>query len=185
MATRDVAVIVGSLRRESWNRKVANVLRELAPPSLVLEIVEIGALPLYNQDSEADVPAAWAAFRERVRKADAVLFVTAEYNRGVPGVLKNAIDVGSRPYRENAWGGKPGGVVSASPGAMGGFGASQHLRQTLMAVNVTTMPQPEVYLNGVDKLFDADGNLNNESTRGFLTKYMVAFGNWVERCVRP
>jgi chromate reductase len=184
MTTKDVAVFVGSLRKESWNRKIAKVLCEIAPASLKLEIVEIGALPLYNQDSEAEVPAAWASFRERARKADAVLFVTPEYNRSVPGVLKNAVDVGSRPYGKSVWDGKPGGVVSVSPGTMGGFGSNQHLRQSLIALNVPTMPQPEAYIAGADKLFDANGKLTNDSTRGFLTKYMVAFGNWVERNAR-
>ena len=132
---RDVAVLVGSLRKDSINRKVAAALRELAPASLKLEIIEIGHLPLYNRDQDAKPPAEWAAFRQRIKGADAILFVTPEYNRSVPAPLKNAIDVGSRPYGQSAWNGKPGAVVSASPGAIGGFGANHHLRQSLVFLN--------------------------------------------------
>ena len=180
-AAKDVVVLVGSLRKDSFNRKMAQALRELAPPSLALEIVEIGQLPLYNQDEDANPPAAWTAFRDRVRKADAVLFVTPEYNRSVPAVLKNAIDVGSRPYGKSVWDGKPGAVVSVSPSAIGAFGANHHLRQSLVFLNVPAMQQPEAYVGGADKLFDADGKLTNPSTRDFLAKYMQAYAAWVER----
>lgn len=178
---KDVAVFVGSLRKESFNRKMAHVLRELAPPSLKLEIVEIGQLPLYNQDHDANPPASWTVFRDRVRSADAVLFVTPEYNRSVPAVLKNAIDVASRPYGKNNWDAKPGAVVSVSPGAIGGFGANHHLRQSLVFLNVPTMQQPEAYVGGADKLFDGDGKLTVPATREFLAKYLQAFAAWVER----
>jgi len=178
---RDVAVLVGSLRKDSLNRKLAQALAALAPASLKLEIIEIGQLPLYNQDADADPPAAWTAFRDRIRRADGVLFVTPEYNRSVPGVLKNAIDVGSRPYGQSAWDGKPGGVVSASPGAIGGFGANHHLRQSLVFLNVPVLQQPEAYLGGADKLFDERGGIVNESTRGFLQKYMATYATWLER----
>jgi chromate reductase, NAD(P)H dehydrogenase (quinone) len=178
--TRDVAVIVGSLRKDSINRKVANALVELAPATLKLGIVEIGDLPIYNQDTDgANPPAAWTQFRDRIKAADAVLFVTPEHNRSVPAALKNAIDVGSRPYGKSAWSGKPGAVVSASPGAIGGFGANHHLRQSLVFLNVPAMPQPEAYLGGADKLFDAQGKLANEGTRKFLHEFMQAFGAWV------
>jgi chromate reductase, NAD(P)H dehydrogenase (quinone) len=177
--SRNVAVIVGSLRKDSINRKVANALVELAPASLKLAIVEIGDLPIYNQDADADSPAAWTQFRERIRAADALLFVTPEHNRSVPAALKNAIDIGSRPYGKSAWNGKPGAVVSASPGAIGGFGANHHLRQSLVFLNVPAMPQPEAYLGGADKLFDAQGKLANEGTRKFLQEFMQAFGTWV------
>jgi chromate reductase, NAD(P)H dehydrogenase (quinone) len=177
--TRNVAVIVGSLRKDSINRKVANALVELAPASLQLGIVEIGELPIYNQDGDADPPAAWTQFRERIRAADAVLFVTPEHNRSVPAALKNALDIGSRPYGKSAWNGKPGAVVSASPGAIGGFGANHHLRQSLVFLNVPAMPQPEAYLGGADKLFDAQGRLANEDTRKFLQGFMQAFGAWI------
>jgi chromate reductase, NAD(P)H dehydrogenase (quinone) len=177
--TRDVAVLVGSLRKDSINRKVGNALVELAPAALKLSIVAIGDLPIYNQDLEGTPPAAWTRFRERIRAADAVLFVTPEHNRSVPAALKNAIDVGSRPYGKSAWSGKPGAVVSASPGAIGGFGANHHLRQSLVFLNVPAMAQPEAYLGGADKLFDAQGKLANDGTRKFLQDFMQAFGAWI------
>src|SRR6266704_1016410 len=149
---RDVAVIVGSLRRDSINRKVANALAELAPAELKLSIVEIAELPIYNQDGDESPPAAWTEFRARIRRADAVLFVTPEHNRSVPAALKNGLDIGSRPYGKNAWSGKPGAVVSASPGAIGAFGANHHLRQSLVFLNVPAMPQPEAYIGGADQL---------------------------------
>lgn len=177
----NVAVLVGSLRKESFNRKIANILIKSAPASLKGEIVEIGALPLYNQDlDEGQPPEAWTAFRQRMKTADAVLFVTAEYNRSVPAVLKNALDVGSRPYGQSIWDGKPAAVVSASPGAIGGFGANHHLRQSLVFLNVPTMQQPEVYLSAVNKLLDASGNPADESTSKFLTSVVTAFAAWVE-----
>ena len=183
--TRDVAVFVGSLRRQSWTRRIAVALGRLAPSQLKLEIVEIGDLPLYNQDLETDTPPEpWTRLRNRIRAADAVLFATPEYNRSVPSVLKNAIDVGSRPAGKAAWNGKPGAVVSVSPGALGAFGANHHLRQSLVFLDVPTLQQPEVYLGGVANLVDAEGNITNESTRAFLTKFMNAFAHWIEvqRC---
>jgi chromate reductase len=180
-AGRDVAVFVGSLRKDSINRKLANALAELAPSELKLSIVEIGQLPLYNQDNDSESPPeAWTAFRQRVKSADAVLFVTPEYNRSVPAPLKNALDVGSRPYGQNAWNGKPGAVVSASPGAIGGFGANHHLRQSLVFLNVPAMQQPEAYVGGADKLFDGDGRLVNDGSRKFLRSFMQAFAHWIE-----
>jgi chromate reductase len=179
MASRNVAVFVGSLRRDSFNRKIAKALIELAPSSLQLEIVEIGHLPLYNQDLEDSTPESWTALRQRIRAADAVLFVTPEYNRSVPGVLKNAIDVGSRPYGQCAWDGKPGAVISASPGAIGGFGANHHLRQSLVFLNVPAMQQPEAYIGHVGTLFDDQGRLTNESTRDFLRNFLQAFESWI------
>jgi chromate reductase len=176
---RDVTVIVGSLRKDSINRKVANALVELAPASLKLSIIEIGQLPIYNQDGDESPPPAWTQFRERIASADAVLFVTPEHNRSVPAALKNAIDVGSRPYGKSAWNGKPGAVVSASPGSIGGFGANHHLRQSLVFLNVPAMAQPEAYLGGADKLFDAHGKLANEGTRKFLQNFMQAFDAWI------
>lgn len=181
MNTRNVAVFVGSLRKEAFSRKTAKALIARAPDSLKLEIVEIGQLPLYNQDDDtAAPPAEWTAFRERVRAADAVLFVTPEYNRSVPAALKNAVDVGSRPYGQSVWDGKPGAVVSVSPGNIGGFGANHHLRQSLVFINVPAMPQPEAYIGGAANLFDAEGNLTNESTSQFLEKFMQAFADWIE-----
>ncbi|UWU66153.1 NADPH-dependent FMN reductase [Bradyrhizobium sp. NC92] len=177
--TRDVAVIVGSLRKDSINRQLANALAQLAPGSLKLSEVEVGHLPIYNQDSDDAPPPVWTSFRERIRATDAILFVTPEHNRSVPAALKNAIDIGSRPYGKNAWNGKPGAVVSASPGAIGGFGANHHLRQSLVFLNVPAMPQPEAYLGGADKLFDADGKLVNERIRKFLQQFMHAFEAWI------
>lgn len=177
--TRDVAVLVGSLRKQSINRKLANALGQLAPASLKLSEIEIGHLPIYNQDSDEAPPAVRTSFRERIRAAEAVLFVTPEHNRSVPAALKNALDIGSRPYGRSAWNGKPGAVVSASPGAIGGFGANHHLRQSLVFLNVPAMPQPEAYLGGADKLFDADGKLVNEGTRKFLQQFMDAFESWI------
>ena len=179
--TRDVAVIVGSLRKESFNRKLANALVAMAPAPLKLEIVEIRQLPLYNQDDDANPPAASAAFKERVQKADAVLFVTPEYNRSVPGVLKNAIDIASRPYGKSAWNGKPGAVISVSPGAIGAYGANHHLRQSLVFLNVPAMPQPEAYLGNAAKLFDENGKLIDDTARDFLAKFLQAFAQWIER----
>jgi len=175
---RDVAVFVGSLRKDAFSRKVANALATLGPPSLKLSIVEIGHLPLYNQDDEAGPPAAWTSFRTRVKAADAVLFVTPEYNRSVPAALKNALDVASRPYGQSAWDGKPGAVVSVSPGAIGGFGANHHLRQSLVFLNVPAMQQPEAYIGGAADLFDAGGAIVKPGTREFLQSFLQAFAAW-------
>jgi len=181
-ASRDIVVIVGSLRKESFNRKLALAAIDIAPPSLKLSIVEIGDLPMYNQDFEGPaVPATFTAFRDRVRRADGVLFFTPEYNRSVPGVVKNAIDVGSRPYGSNAWNAKPCAVISVSTGALGAFGANHHLRQSLVAVNMPTLQQPEAYIGGAEKLFDAQGKLIDSGTRDFLGKILHAFATWVER----
>jgi chromate reductase, NAD(P)H dehydrogenase (quinone) len=179
--TRDVAVLVGSLRKESFNRKLANALIAMAPAPIKLEIVEIRNLSLYNQDDDANPPAASVAFKERVQKADAVLFVTPEYNRSVPGVLKNAIDVASRPYGKSAWNGKPGAIISLSPGAIGAFGANHHLRQSLVFLNVPTLQQPEAYIGHAAKLFDEAGKLTDDPARDFLQKFLQAFALWIER----
>ena len=177
----NVCVLVGSLRTASFNRMLANALISLAPSSLKLDIVEIGQLPFYNQDLDTDAPPApWTAFRQRIKAADAVLFVTPEYNRSVPAVLKNALDVGSRPYGSSVWDRKPGAIVSGSPGAIGGFGANHHLRQSLVFLNVPTMQQPEAYLGHADKLFDEHGKLVSDGTGKFLQAFMQAFANWVE-----
>ena len=181
--TKKIAVFIGSLRKESFNRKMAKVLATLAPKSLMLEIIEIGGIPLYNQDYDdgGTPPPALTAFRERVKSFDGFLFVTPEYNRSVPGVLKNALDVGSRPYGQSVWGGKPGAVISVSPGAIGGFGANHHLRQSLVFLDVPTMQQPEAYIGGAAQLFDADGKITNEATREFLVKFINAFAAWVAK----
>ncbi len=175
-----IAVLVGSLRKASINRKVALALAELAPANLKLNIVEIGDLPLYNEDIDAAPPAAYSTFRQQVSASDAVLFVTPEYNRSVPAPLKNAIDVGSRPYGQSAWSGKPGAVISVSPGAIGGFGANHHLRQSLVFLNVPCMQQPEAYLGGAGAAFDDNGKLS-EATRPFLQSFINAYAQWVEQ----
>ncbi len=179
MKTKKIAVIVGSLRKESFTRKIAMNLIKQASPATKHEILEIGQLQMYNQDLDDNPPFEWLKFRERLKSFDGFLFLTPEYNRSVPAVLKNALDVGSRPYGKSAWDGKPGAVVSVSPGAAGGFGANHHLRQSLVFLNVPTMQQPEAYIGGAAKLFDNNGNLNNESTKEFLSKFMQAFENWV------
>lgn len=174
-----IAVIVGSLRKESFNLKTAKALIALAPESLSLEIVSIANLPMFNEDLEATPPKEWLTFREQIIAADGLLFLTPEYNRSVPGVLKNAIDVGSRPYGKNSWDGKPGAIVSVSIGNISGFGANHHLRQSLVFVNVPTMAQPEAYIGSCSDFFDANGNLTNESTKGFLKNFIEAFEKWV------
>jgi len=179
--TRNVAVIVGSLRKDSFNRKMANALIAMAPAPLKLTIHEIGDLPLFNQDSEAAPPAAVTDFKQRLAAADAVLFVTPEYNRSVPGVLKNAIDVGSRPYGKSAWSGKPGAIVSVSPGKLAAFGANHALRQSMVFLDVPMMQQPEAYIGNAAALFDDKGALTDESTRKFMGKFLAAFAQWIER----
>ena len=179
MTLRNVATIVGSLRKDSFNRKIANELIALAPASLKLQILEIGQLPFFDQDLEATPPEEWEAFRARVAKADAVLFVTPEYNRSVPAVLKNALDVGSRPYGKSVWSGKPAAVASASLGAIGGFGATHHLRQSLTFVNMPTLQQPEVYISNVSTLLDEAGKFN-DGTRDLLKGFLAAFAAWIE-----
>ncbi len=180
--TRKIAVIVGSLRKQSFNRKMAKALMSSAPASLSCELVEIGQLPLYNQDDDdgGKPPAEWVTFRERMGQYGGLLFVTPEYNRSMPAVLKNALDVGSRPYGKSIWNGKPGAIVSVSPGAIGGFGANHHLRQSLVFLNVPAMQQPEAYIGGAATLFDDAGNVVNDDTRSFIRGFMQSFARWVE-----
>jgi len=182
---RNVALLVGSLRKESFTRKVGNALIELAPKSLHVEPVEIGNLPLYNQDLDTDTPPReWAAFRDRIRDVDAVLFATPEYNRSIPGALKNAIDIGSRPYGHSVYAQKPAGVISVSPGAMGGFGANHHVRQCCVFLDMPCMQQPEAYVNSADKMFDEQGKLTSDKSRDFLRKFIDAYAAWVDRFAR-
>ncbi|VXB48602.1 NADPH-dependent FMN reductase [Pseudomonas sp. 8O] len=179
--THKVAVLVGSLRKASINRKLALALAELAPASLQLEIVEIGELPLYNEDIDVDpAPSAYSAFRTKLKGADALLFVTPEYNRSMPAPMKNAIDVGSRPYGQSAFSGKPGAVLSASPGAAGGFGANHHLRQCMVFLDVHMMQQPEAYLGGAGSFFDDNGKLS-DGIKPFLQKFIDAYAAWVAK----
>ncbi len=181
-STHDVAVIVGSLRKDAFTRKLAVALGRLGETRLALRLVEIGDLPLYDQDLDVDPPpAAWARFRAEVGPADAVLFVTPEYNRSVPGALKNAVDVGSRPYGKAVWSKKPAAIVSLTPGVLGAFGANHHLRQSLVFLDMPTMQQPEAYLGGAGQLFDAAGDIAVPATKEFMAKYLTAFADWIDR----
>src|SRR5690554_7772062 len=181
MAQKKISLLVGSLRKDSFNKKIANEVKKLASSNLELEILEIGQLSYYNEDlDQGNPPQEWTDFRNKIKNSDGFIFFTPEYNRSVPAVLKNAIDVGSRPYGQNSWAGKPGGVVSVSIGNISGFGANHHLRQSLVFVNVPTMAQPEAYIGDASGLFDDSGNLTNESTKEFLRTFIEAFAQWVE-----
>jgi chromate reductase len=174
-----VATLVGSLRAASLNRRAGRAIAALAPDSLRFDEIEIGRLPAYNEDLEREPPGEWTEFRERTGGADAVLFVTPEYNRSVPGLLKNAIDVGSRPYGKSVWSRKPAAVVSVSPGAIGGFGANHHLRQSLVFLDMPVLQQPEAYIGHAADLFGEDGSVKNEGTEKFLRTFGEAFAAWV------
>jgi chromate reductase len=179
---RSVAVLVGSLRKASFTRRVAHALIGVAPGGLKLSFVEIGGLPLYNQDLDDEgLPPAWVTFRDAIRPVDAVLFVTPEYNRSIPGGLKNAIDVGSRPYGKSAWDGKAAGVVSVSPGAISGFGANHALRQSLVFLNMPVMQQPEAYVGNASTLFADDGSVTVPATVTFFRTFMERFAAWIEK----
>jgi chromate reductase, NAD(P)H dehydrogenase (quinone) len=180
MATpHHVVVIAGSLRKESFTLKIANALAKLAPATLKLEVVTPHGISFFNQDLEAAPPADWLAFREKLQKSDGVLFVTPEYNRSIPGVLKNMIDVGSRPYGKSSFLGKPIGIVSNSPGPLGGVSAAKHLQQILPGIAGSIMGQPEIYLNGVGDAFDDKGQLTKESLQKVLQQYIDAFAAFV------
>ncbi len=180
MEKHSIAIIVGSLRKESVNRKIALAISAVAGDRLDCSIVEIGDLALFNQDLEANPPAQWVEFKQRIAAADGVLFVTPEYNRSVPGVLKNAIDVGSRPYGQSAWEKKPAGIVTASPGGIGGFGANHALRQSCVFLDMPVMQQPEAYLGHVtDKSFGEDGSLVDPALAKLVGRITTAFGDWV------
>ena len=179
MSKKKIAVLVGSLRKESINRKIANELIKLAPESLEMEIVEIGQLAHYNEDLDANPPAEWVTFREKIGAADGFLFVTPEYNRSISRVMKNALDVASRPYGQNKWGGKPGAIVSSSMSPLGAEGANLMLRQPMVFLNVYIMQQPEAYISYSWELFDEQNNLKNEDTRTFLQNWINAFAEWV------
>jgi chromate reductase, NAD(P)H dehydrogenase (quinone) len=172
--SKKIAILVGSLRKASLSRKLALQLNAIAPSTLQFNVVEIGELPLFNQDLDATPPSQWLSFREEITQADAVLFVTPEYNRSVPAVLKNVIDVGSRPYGKSVWNGKPGAIISVAPGALGAFGANHHLRQSLVFLNVPTLQQPEAYIGNAEKIFEESGTLV-PTTSEFMTKYLLAF----------
>ncbi|WP_168012368.1 NADPH-dependent FMN reductase [Halomonas salinarum] len=175
-----IAVIVGSLRTASFNRQAAQALIDLSPASLDMSIIEIGNLPLYNQDFDEDSPASYQLFRAQLRAAEGYVFVTPEHNRSIPAALKNALDIGSRPAKENVFAGKPGAVISASPSMMGGFGASHHLRQVLVNLDIACMPKPEVYLSRVQELFDEHGQ-PTERCRDYLQGFLDGYESWLQR----
>lgn len=174
-----IAVLVGSLREASWNRKLITEMTKLAPDTLSFKFIEIGDLPFYNEDLETDTPpASWTRFRDEMRDVDGVLFATPEYNRSLPAVLKNALDVGSRPYGSSIWAGKPAGIVTASMGATGGFGANHHLRQSLVFLDMPTLQQPEAYIGTVQNLVSDAGIV--EGSRDFLAGFMSKFADLVK-----
>ncbi len=178
-----IGIIAGSLRRASFSKKIARALLEMAPEGYDFKLIPIDDLPLYNQDfdDDNDVPPSYVTFRNTIQKLDGVIFVTPEYNRSVPAVLKNAVDVASKPSGQNKWDGKPAAVFSNSPGNLSGFGANHHLRQSLVCLNVPVMQQPEVYIAGANKLFDEDGNFKDDNVRKFLQKAVDAYIEWFNR----
>lgn len=184
--TYKVSVLVGSLRKDSYNRKIAEACIKLAPAHLKLEIIEIGALAFYNEDIDPPnaPPADYTAFREKIRASDAILIISPEYNRSAPAVLKNALDVGSRPYGKSVWNQKPVAVITASIGAIGGFGANHHIRQSLAFLNMPCMQQPEAYLGNINQAFDDAGNLN-EHTLSFVKNIIESYDKWVRWLLEP
>lgn len=181
-----IAVVLGSARTTGWTRKLARAVTTMAPPRLSLRDVEIADLPLYHEElEEPSPPAAWSRFRRDISSADAVLFVTPEYNRSVPAALKNAIDIGSSPDDRSVWAGKPAAIATFSPGMLGGFGANHHLRQSLVFLDVPVLQQPEIYLSRIDRLFDAAGELVDGAVRELLGSFLAAFETWVARTAGP
>ena len=180
MSHYQIAVVVGSLRRDSFNRKLATAIAKLGPPEFTFKQVQIGDLPLYNQDDDAAQCEAVKRLKTEIMAAQGLLFVTAEYNRSIPGVLKNAIDQASRPYGQSAWAGKPAGIMGASVGAIGTSMAQQHLRNVLAYLDVPTLGQPEAFIHAKDGLFDEAGDIGPDSKK-FLQNWMVHFGAWVKK----
>lgn len=181
MSKKTIGIVVGSLRKESFNKSIANYVASLIPEEYEVKFIDISEVDMFNQDLEDNPPASWTRLREEVKAADAYLFFTPEYNRSVPAVLKNVLDVASRPYGQNVWAHKPAGIVSVSMGGISGFGANHHLRQTLSFLDVYPMQQPEAYIGNVMGLLDEKGNLVNEDTKGFLKSYVDAFTAWIEK----
>jgi chromate reductase, NAD(P)H dehydrogenase (quinone) len=177
----NILILVGSLRKESFSLKIANTLAKLAPSSLRLEVVTPAGISFFNQDLEANPPADWVAFREKVQKSDGVIFVTPEYNRSIPGALKNAIDVASRPYGKSSFNGRPVGIISTSPGPLGGVSAAKHLQNILPGIAGPIMQQPETYLNAVGDAFDPSGDCSKETLKAVLQQYLAAFAVHVEQ----
>jgi chromate reductase len=180
--TKKIGFFIGSLREESYNKKTALALADLLPDGYESKIITISDLPFYNEDLESPekAPAEWTRFRNEVKELDGVVFVTPEYNRSVPAVLKNALDVGSRPYGHSAWDKKPGLVVSVSPGGIGGFGANHHLRQSLVFLNVPTLQQPEAYIGNINNLIGENGEII-EGTLNFFQTIMNSYIDFLEK----
>jgi len=182
MATpHPIVVVVGSLRKESFTLKIAHALAKLAPASLKLDVTTLHGISFFNQDLEGNPPADWLAFREKLQKSNGVLFVTPEYNRAIPGVLKNAIDVGSRPYGKSSFLGKPTGIISNSPGPLGGVSAAKTLQNILPGISGPIMGQPETYLSGIGDAFNDKGELTKEPVQKILQQYLDAFAAFVEK----
>lgn len=181
MSTHHIAVIVGSLRKESFTLGIANALAKLAPASLKLNVITLHGISFFNQDLEAEPPADWLAFREKIQKSNGVVFVTPEYNRSIPGVLKNAIDVASRPYGKSSFLGKPIGIIGNSPGPLGGVSAAKHLQNILPGISGSILGQPEIYLNAVGDAFDDKGELIKELLLAVLKQYIDAYAVFVAR----
>ena len=181
MATHTIVAIAGSLRKESFSLRIAHALAKLAPASLKLEVMTPAGISNFNQDLEAAPPADWLAFRDKLQKSNGVLFITPEYNRSIPGTLKNAIDVASRPYGKSSFLGKPVGIISNSPGPLGGVSAAKHLQNILPGIAGPIMGQPEIYLNGIGDAFDDKGELTKESLQKVLHQYIDAFAAFVEK----
>ena len=179
--SKTIGIFVGSLRRKSFSKSVAEFVISRSNPDIKFEIIDISKLEIYNQDFDDDnnAPASYATFRNKVEKLSGFLFITPEYNRTIPAVLKNALDVGSRPYGKSVWDAKPGGIISVSPGQTGGFGANHHLRQPMVFLNVLMMQQPEAYLGDITSALDEEGKLVAERTVGFVDNYIKAFTKWV------
>jgi len=177
----NIVVIVGSLRKESFTLKIANALTKLAPDTLKLDVVTLHGISFFNQDLEATPPADWLAFREKLQKSSGVLFVTPEYNRSIPGVLKNAIDIGSRPYSKSSFLGKPIGIIGNAPGQLGGVSAVKHLQNILPGISGPILGQPEIYLNLIGDAFDEKGEIGKEAVQKLLHQYIVAFAAFVEK----
>jgi len=179
--TKKIAVIVGSLRKESYNRKIAEEMIRLSEGKLEMKIVEIADLPLYTEDLDQNPPEAWTSFREQIKGADGLLIVSPEYNRTIPGALKNAVYVGSRPYGSSVWPGKPGAVVTSSISSLGGLAANHHIRQAFVFVDVPLMQQPEAYIGNAAEIFKEDGKTLVADTEKFLSDFIDAFHQWVEK----
>lgn len=183
MSKKAIGVFVGSLRKGSYSKSVAKAVSAMLPEGFEARLIELGDLPLYNEDldSAGNVPAAWNRFRNEAKEVDGFLFVTPEYNRSVPAALKNALDVGSRPYGQSVWDGKPGAIISVTPGGLGAFGSNHHLRQSMTFLNVLMLQQPEAYISNIAASVDEQGNITNGELNKFLQSFAGAFAAWVDR----